>query len=1032
METFLSQVEASIAQEEVKAAEKILNEAKRYQEGKNIPLIQQARLNMLGSSLYYKKFNYTTSRSFSYKLIGQLSAFTKQDSIDLAVTSIWLQLGKTYTKLGVIDSGLICFQIAREVAQKLPAQKPDFFDSDIEKEIGILYYEDRDYSKAMPHLKTAQKKLMSNLPIDTTRLSIIYEAMSNVYFRKRDLEKSIEYSEKVLTLREKQASQNHTRLIIAFINHGMSYERIGNYEKAERYFEKAAQMSFQSNNSIRKDIPYHIQYNQSIVHLRTNELHEALTFGKEAVNLAYTVFGKTNRRTIAAIVQLGEVYKALEMYDEAILCFEEGIANLAQTPGENILANATCHFQLGKVHYRVPAYEQALKHFHIADSLVSTSSRDFSAFQADMYKMEALIYRDLANCQMANKSFRKAVAKRTGKEHYTIEELSEGESGFLKGTYSILVRYGDHLHNCYGENKDSLFWAKKVLDEAEEIMVRLRTINKEINDLSTLYKEGSFLESLYWDNLFLDYPTDTPPSQRIQEIFLLSEKNKAVGLLRALKNQNAGAFGNIPEDLLKLERELKVEVAYLEKSIDNELKNEETDTIKLQAYRAELFQFQQKSDSIEKIFAQRYPAYYNLKYDETVVTISKLQEVIPDDIGIIRYVLGSSYSYQDQNNYALVILADQYFAIPLPYFEKELIKQFHAGLMGSFLKNDSLVKPEIYYDSLYRKSAFTIYDHLLGPIVSKLGNDLPHRLIIIPEGEFNYIPFSVLLTDSVPQASLPKEYPYLLKKHAISSAFSATSYWRQVTDQRNSNNGKMLAFAPVYNGADFDEAEVFAARLRSELSPLKHNQQETKHINQLMRGSLYAGEDATLARFIELAPSHEIIHIASHAMLNETDHRFSYIAFSPNTKGESPSLLYLADLYGLTLNAELVVLSACNTARGELLSGEGVISLGQGFAYAGARSLVTTLWAVDDKATAQLMAYFYEGLAANLPKDIALQQAKLRLLEEENVAPFYWGAPIAIGDMKPLRSSKTRYWGIGIGFLIMLAIGFIYRKRWKN
>ncbi|MCB0844966.1 MAG: CHAT domain-containing protein, partial [Bacteroidetes bacterium] len=93
------------------------------------------------------------------------------------------------------------------------------------------------------------------------------------------------------------------------------------------------------------------------------------------------------------------------------------------------------------------------------------------------------------------------------------------------------------------------------------------------------------------------------------------------------------------------------------------------------------------------------------------------------------------------------------------------------------------------------------------------------------------------------------------------------------------------------------------------------------------------------------------------------------------------------------------------------------------------RSLITTLWSVDDAATAQLMTYFYEGLSENLPKDIALQQAKLRLLEEENMPPFYWAAPIAVGDMRPIRESFWMY-GVMGGLVILLLMGmFFYRRR---
>jgi CHAT domain-containing protein len=252
-----------------------------------------------------------------------------------------------------------------------------------------------------------------------------------------------------------------------------------------------------------------------------------------------------------------------------------------------------------------------------------------------------------------------------------------------------------------------------------------------------------------------------------------------------------------------------------------------------------------------------------------------------------------------------------------------------------------------------------------------------------------------------------------------------------VNAPRNSASKPLLGFAPAFDGETFDESELVSSRLRKYLIPLSYNQQEIEAIAQLMDSEVFISEQAHREKFVSQAADYRILHIASHAMLDDSDHRFSYIAFSPDSVGGPPSLLYLADLYGLDLNAEMVVLSACNTASGKLLSGEGVASLSQGFAYAGARSLVTTLWSVDDAATAQLMTYFYEGLAEKLPKDIALQRAKLRLLEEENVGPFYWAAPIAVGDMRPIRSWNWWYWVVLIG-LILLVGGWMYQRHMRK
>ena len=116
---------------------------------------------------------------------------------------------------------------------------------------------------------------------------------------------------------------------------------------------------------------------------------------------------------------------------------------------------------------------------------------------------------------------------------------------------------------------------------------------------------------------------------------------------------------------------------------------------------------------------------------------------------------------------------------------------------------------------------------------------------------------------------------------------------------------------------------------------------------------------------------------------------------------DGEQFLYNRDLYNLTLNAEMVVLSACETGIGELQKGEGIISLARGFSYAGAKSIITTLWSINDEKSKELMLSFYSNLKEGQTKDAALRQAKLDFIHKysHRAHPFFWAAFIPIGDM---------------------------------
>ena len=134
--------------------------------------------------------------------------------------------------------------------------------------------------------------------------------------------------------------------------------------------------------------------------------------------------------------------------------------------------------------------------------------------------------------------------------------------------------------------------------------------------------------------------------------------------------------------------------------------------------------------------------------------------------------------------------------------------------------------------------------------------------------------------------------------------------------------------------------------------------------------------------------------------------------------------LYLNDLYAMNLPLEMVVLSACETGVGELLKGEGMLSLANGFTQAGAKSVITSLWKADDESTYKIMTAFYKYLARGQRKDEALRNAKLEYLENCDPlksSPYYWAAFIPIGDMSPIRA-KPLYLQWGFWLMIGVAV----------
>ncbi len=152
-----------------------------------------------------------------------------------------------------------------------------------------------------------------------------------------------------------------------------------------------------------------------------------------------------------------------------------------------------------------------------------------------------------------------------------------------------------------------------------------------------------------------------------------------------------------------------------------------------------------------------------------------------------------------------------------------------------------------------------------------------------------------------------------------------------------------------------------------------------------------------------------------------------------DSTNQKESYLYQHDLNQLQLSCEMVVLSACESGIGELQKGEGIVSMASGFSYAGAKSIITTLWAVNDQTTSQIMTDFYKGLKEDLVKDEALRNAKQQYLHQSvnlNAHPYYWAGFIAIGDMSPLKTSNNwSMWMIGALLFFVGFAGYFWKKR---
>jgi CHAT domain-containing protein len=201
--------------------------------------------------------------------------------------------------------------------------------------------------------------------------------------------------------------------------------------------------------------------------------------------------------------------------------------------------------------------------------------------------------------------------------------------------------------------------------------------------------------------------------------------------------------------------------------------------------------------------------------------------------------------------------------------------------------------------------------------------------------------------------------------------------------------------------------------------------EEVRAIGSLIEGSQeLQGSEATVERFKSEASRYQILHIATHYFIDDRQPLFSKLLLTPSTSDQPASYFQTFELYQMHLNADLTVLSACNTALGLLQRGEGLSGITQAVMAAGSPSLVVSLWSVDDKSTSILMKYFYQELVSGKTKADALRGAKLHLIDDGYGDPLYWAGFILMGDNTPLTLVPIAYpsWLTTIWFLVALTV----------
>lgn len=478
--------------------------------------------------------------------------------------------------------------------------------------------------------------------------------------------------------------------------------------------------------------------------------------------------------------------------------------------------------------------------------------------------------------------------------------------------------------------------------------------------------------------------------------FEISEQAKARLLHAAFQNSKAQKIAGVPDSLLRAEHDIEVEIARCESNFYHSGKS--TPPAPSGEATGNIFDLRLQRDRLIAHIGTLYPAYQQLKYERNYETVEAVQQKrLHPGQTLLEYFTGDSsiFIFVVQPNHYEIVEVKRDF--PLEDWVHEMrsgITDWYAGKMQNMDYQASV--------QLYASAAHQLYTKLVAPVAALLTPGAP--VMVVPHGVLINVPFEALLTQMPTRPDDLTRYDYWLMEHNISYCYSA-SLLAEMQDRTHAHppTGLFLGVAPAYNSSM--SAATFGSN-RQRFRPLDYNQPEVDTIRKMIGGEVLAGTDATKKRFVDTALYFRILHLALHGEANDRFGNYSYLAFYEKQDTDAAHVcLFASEVYNLRLYADLVVLSACQSGQGELQQGEGIIGLTRAFAFAGAKSIVHSIWSIEDNKTMILMTAFYQNLKAGQAKDTALANAKRSFILDGGDGrehPVFWAGFIGVGDMQAI------------------------------
>ena len=868
-------------------------------------------------------------------------------------------LGRIFRGIGYVHSLMGNFPDALENFQKSLALAQTLGDKKLEGaalgNIGGVYSDMGDYSIALKELAKSDEVFESTG--DRLGAAITLITIGRTYSLQHKNDEAVEALSRSLAVAEEMHDQANVNR--ALLNLGVVEKQRGNLAGALKYYEKSLAISRATSD---RSIEGLVLNNIGNVYLEQNSFDEARSYYQQSLELARTLAEKD---TIAmAISNRGESYRLAGNEDLALKDLQEALSlykELGDKDGvaEFLAALGDIYRAKGEFAKAFEDYKESLKLSEELNSQHKIAS--VMVEMAEAYYLQKDFEKSLDSAEQAH-----AIGVTTedrdivwnsrtaaGKAARALNRLPESEAAFREAITTVESLRTDVAG---GIEQGESFFENKL--EPYDQMVDL------------LVKEGRYPVALSY-----------------------AERAKGRTLLDVLAHGRVEITKSMTPEERKEEGELQDEIVGLNAKLQAARTAAKEDTKVVDAVKEQLNAVRLRYKDFR---VRLYAAHPDLRVERGQIeplSVEDTAKLLPDNrTAFLEYLVS------DEAAFLFVLSQGADDAADLRVYRIEVSAKELEGKIEGFRQQVSQ------RDLAFQSPAIRLYDLLLKPAEEQLREKT--TLLIAPDGPLWNLPF---------QSLEPRSGHYLIEDCALAyvPSFSVLREMMRVR-RRNAPSKKVSAATVIAMGNPALGSEI-SERVKltyrdNNLSPLPGAEDEVRTIERIYgpgESRVYVGKDADEDRFKREAPQFSILHLATHGVFNNSSPMYSYLMLSPSPDGKDDGLLEAWEILQMDLHADLVVLSACESGRGRIGAGEGLIGLTWSFFVAGASTAVVSQWKVESEGTAALMTAFHRSRELQRKKSKspfatakALQEAELQLLRSKQYRhPFYWAAFVAVGDV---------------------------------